>query len=97
MSTLTIRSQLPELWMQLIDKKRLAKLMTIQEVSALMLARAAGWKSKTSVVRLLSGEYNSVDPAKAARIAKYLGVGIDDLFLVKISSDAGASDERKSA
>lgn len=97
MATLPIRFQLPELWMQLIDKKRLAKLMTIQEVSPFMLARAAGWKSKTSVVRLLNGDYNSVDTDKAARIAKYLGVGVDDLFLVKISSDTGASEQRRSA
>lgn len=95
MGTLPTRFQLPELWMQLIDRKRLAKLMTIQEVTPFMLARAAGWKSKTSIVRLLNGAYNSVDTDKAARIAKYLGVGIDDLFLTKVSSDTGDSDRRK--
>lgn len=97
MTTTPIRFQLPELWMQLIDKKRLAKLMAIQEVSPFMLARAVGWKSKTSVVRLLAGDYNSVDPDKGARIAKYLGVGVDDLFLTKISSDTGVTAERQSA
>lgn len=97
MTTLSIAFQLPELWMQLIDKKRLAKLMAIQEVSPFQLARGVGWKSKTSVVRLLSGDYNAVTPDKAVRIAKYLGVGIDDLFLAKTSSDTGATAERRSA
>lgn len=82
--------QLPELWMELIDRKRLAKLMAIQEVSPAALAKAAGWNSKTSVTRLLSGEYNGIkDADKCARIAKRLGVGIDDLFLTKISSHGG--------
>lgn len=89
MSTLPINPELPELWMQLIDRKRLAKLMAIQEVSPFMLARAAGWKSKTSIVRLLNGDYNAVDPERAARIAKYLGVGIDDLFMARLSTDVG--------
>lgn len=84
--------------MQLIDRKRLAKLMTIQDVSPAALARVAGWSSKTSVTRLLSGEYNAIkDTEKCVRIAKHLGVGIDDLFLAKISSAAGDSEERRSA
>lgn len=84
--------------MELIDHKRLAKLMAIQEVSPAELARAAGWSSKTSVTRLLSGRYKVVrDTDKCARIAKRLGVGIDDLFLTKISSVARDFDEPKSA
>lgn len=84
--------------MELIDPKRLAKLMAIQEVSPAELAKAAGWNSRTSITRLMSGEYRVVkDTNKCARIAKYLGVGIDDLFLTKMSSAPRDSDERKSA
>jgi hypothetical protein len=84
--------------MELTNRKLLAKLMAIQEVSPAQLAKVAGWRSKTSVTRLLSGEYNVVkEPEKCARIAKHLGVGIDDLFLTKISSSTGDSDDRNVA
>ena len=92
MRTLPMNYRPPEMWMQLIDRKRLAKLMAIQEVSPLTLARAVGWRSKTSVVRLLNGDYNAVDSDKAARIAKFFGVGVDDLFVVKMSSGTGEMD-----
>lgn len=98
MGTNSNRYQLPELWMELIDRKRLAKLMAIQEVSPAALAKVVGWNSKTSVTRLLSGEYNGIkDPEKCVRIAKHLGVGVDDLFLVKMSSVARDSEQRQSA
>lgn len=81
--------------MELIDRKRLARLMAIQEVSPAALAKAVGWESKTSVTRLLSGKAKVVkDANRAARIAKHLGVGTDDLFLTKVSSSAGDSDKR---
>lgn len=98
MDTRPSRYQLPELWMELIDRKRLARLMAIQEVSPQQLARAVGWKSKTSVLRLLSGEYNGIkDTEKCVRIARHLGVGVDDLFMTKISSLTGDYEQRKSA
>jgi transcriptional regulator with XRE-family HTH domain len=98
MTTRPTRYQLPELWMELIDRKRLARLMAIQDVSPAQLAKVAGWSSKTSVTRLLSGEYNGIkDTEKCARIARHLGVGIDDLFMTKISSAAGDYDQKRSA
>lgn len=75
--------------MQLTDRKRLARLMTIQGVSARALARAAGWKSHSYMNRLLSGEVNTLEAEPAIRIAKHLGVGTDDLFLTRLSTDVG--------
>lgn len=87
--------RLPEIWMQLIDRKRLARLMAIQGVSARGLARAAGWKSHSYMNRLLAGEVNTLEVEPAVRIAKYLGVGTDDLFLTRVSSDVAHHSDRE--
>lgn len=87
MPTLTA-PRLPEIWMELTDPKRLAKLMVIQGVSGRTLAENAGWKSHTYLQRLLKGEAKNVEPEHAVRIAYYLGVGTDDLFVARTSSDA---------
>lgn len=73
--------------MYLKDRKQLAKLMVIQNVSARALAREAGWKSHTYMNRLLTGEANTLKPEPALRIAKKLGCGVDDLFLVRLSDE----------
>lgn len=84
--------------MELIDRKRLARLMAIQEVSPAQLAKAVGWNSRTSVTRLLSGEYKGIkDTDKCVRIAKYLGVGVDDLFMAKTSSTARDLEQRRAS
>lgn len=85
--------------MLLKDRKQLAKLMVIQGVSARQLAKVAGWKSHSYMNRLLAGKVRSLSPDPALRIANYLGVGVDDLFLVRIYSDAArdVQQERRSA
>lgn len=85
--------------MVLKDRKQLAKLMVIQGVSGRQLAEVAGYKSHTYVQRLLKGEAKTLDPDPAVRIAAYFGVGIDDLFLGKVSTNAGRTDQpsRKAA
>lgn len=80
--------------MVLLDRKRLAKLMVIQGVSARQLAKAAGWKSHSYMNRLLSGQVKTLATDPALRIAHYLGVGVDDLFLVRVSDDAGQNIRR---
>lgn len=77
-------------WMYLPDqnRKRLAKLMLIQDVTQRELAEAAGWKSHSYLGRLLRGDVNTLDLEPAIRIALYLGVGTDDLFVARASSDA---------
>ncbi|QOT18967.1 helix-turn-helix transcriptional regulator [Paenarthrobacter sp. YJN-5] len=79
--------------MILKDPKKLAKLMVIQEVGQRELARAAGWKAHSYLGRLLAGTASHVDPEPAARIASYLGVGVDDLFLVRVDSSSVQSGQ----
>lgn len=75
--------------MILKDHKQLAKLMVIQGVSARQMAKVAGWKSHSYMNRLLAGEVKTLSTDPALRIAHYLGVGVDDLFLLRVSNDAG--------
>ena len=87
--------RLGELYMVLIDRKKLAKLMIVQEVTQRELATAIGWRSHSYLGRLLRGEKNSLDPDAALRIAHFLGVGADDLFLTKVSGENGRSTRTK--
>lgn len=77
-------------WMRLHKegRKRLAKLLLIQEVTHRQLAEAVGWKSHAMVRQLLCGKRNGVRPEKALAIAKYLGVDVGDLFLTEMSSNS---------
>lgn len=83
--------------MVLIDRKKLAKLMVIQDVSQRELAKAAGWKSHSYLGRLLRGDVNTLDLEPAVRIAMYLGVGTDDLFVSRTSSDSRQTGKRLAA
>lgn len=83
--------------MELIDRKRLARLMLIQGVSQRELARAAGWRSHSYLGRLLRGDAKTLETEPALRIAKALQVGVDDLFLVKTSSDLRRSMKSSSS
>ncbi|UUW88427.1 helix-turn-helix domain-containing protein [Pimelobacter simplex] len=77
--------------MRVIDPKRILKLMAIQDVSARALAQAVGYSSHSYVTRILRGEITTVTPERAARIARFFGVGVDDLFVPRLSSDTGQS------
>lgn len=90
-------STVPEIWMKLHNRKGLLKLMAIQGVSARGLAKAAGWKSHSYMNRLLSGQVDTLEVEPAVRIANYLGVGTDDLFVSRTSSDARQTVKRGKA
>lgn len=78
-----------EVYMLLTDRKRLARLIEIQEVSKREVARAAGWTSHTYLLRLLSGKARTVTPDAGTRIATFLGVDSSDLFTPKVTNGAG--------
>ena len=82
----TTKTRLGEVYMELLDRKRLARLMVIQGVSQRELARAAGWSSHSYLGRLLAGEVKTLKTDPALRIAHKLQVGVDDLFLTKVDS-----------
>lgn len=71
--------------MELRDRKMLQRLMIVQDVSNRRLALAAGWKSHSYMNRLVKGEVKTLEPEPALRIAKFLGVGVEDLFLTQVS------------
>lgn len=83
--------------MRVIDPKRILKLMAIQDVSARTLAAAVGYSSHSYVTRILRGEITTVTPDRAARIARYFGVGVDDLFVTRLSSDARQTSKQGAA
>ena len=74
----------PEVYMILRDRKKLARLMIVQEVSQRELAKAAGWRSHSYLGRLLRGEKNTLDSDPALRIAHKLMVPVDDLFKIEL-------------
>lgn len=87
--TRTPLGELGEVWMQVRDHRKLARLMVIQDVSQRDMARAIGWQSHSYLGRIMRGTVRSVDAEAAAKIAHVLGVAIDDLFLTKVSSKTG--------
>ncbi|WP_210416672.1 helix-turn-helix transcriptional regulator [Glutamicibacter sp. ZJUTW] len=78
--------------MKLKDRKKLLTIMEIQEVSRRELARVAGWHSHSYMNRLCNGDVDTLQPEPALRIAKFLGVGVDDLFLTKVEEKIEHSD-----
>lgn len=83
------------IWMVLTDRKKLARLMLIQDVTQRDLAAAAGWKSHSYLGRLLRGEVSTLEVEPAVRIATKLGVGTDDLFVARVSNDARRNVQRR--
>ena len=83
--------------MQVRDVKMIHKLMVIQGVSQRKLAEGAGYKSHAYMGRILRGEVDTLDPEAAVRISKFFGVGVDDLFLVRASSDNGRTNHKGAA
>lgn len=83
--------------MELHDRKRLAKLMLIQGASQRQLAEAIGWRSHSYLGRLLRGEVKTLDPDAALRMAAFFGVGVDDLFVVRVSSATGENGRGNAA
>lgn len=70
--------------MKLKDRKKLLTIMEIQEKSRRDVAMAAGWRSHSYMNRLCNGDVDTLKPEPALRIAKFLGVAVDDLFLTKV-------------
>lgn len=81
--------------MVLADRKRLQRLMLIQGVSQRQLAEGIGWQSHSYLGRFIRGQVKSIDTDAAVRIAHYLGVGVDDLFVSHASSDARRRVQRR--
>lgn len=86
--------------MKVLDPKKIAKLMVIQGVTQRQLAEAVWGKgaSHSYLGRVLRGQVDTgFRPEAAARIAHYFGVGIDDLFVARLSTDGAQNGHRQSA
>lgn len=66
--------------MFLRDPKPLIKLMERDELSERQLALLAGFKSHSHVNRLVRGEADTIDQARALQIAHLFKVDLDTLF-----------------
>ena len=73
--------------MRLHNLKGLRTLMVVQDVSQRRLARAAGYRSHAYLGRLLRGEADTLEPEAALRIARFLQVDLDFLFVTRPSID----------
>lgn len=92
----SIRRKLPELYMKVLDPKKIVKLMVIQGVTQRELAEAAWGEgaSHSYLGRILRGQIKSIQADPAARIAAYLGVGVDDLFVARVTNDVARTARR---
>jgi transcriptional regulator with XRE-family HTH domain len=75
-----------EIWMELIDRRRLLRLMRIRKLSQRQVAAAAGWKSHSYLGRLLRGEVKTLESDPALRIAHLLQSPVDDLFATEVDT-----------
>ncbi len=83
--------------MVLVGRRKLLKLMLIQGVTQRQVAEAAGWHSHSYLGRLLRGEVTTLEVEPAVRIAVFLGVPTDDLFVARVSSDTRRNVQRRPA
>jgi transcriptional regulator with XRE-family HTH domain len=75
--------------MQVKDPRLIQTLLDVQNKSRRQLAEAVGYASHAYINLILNGDVTTMKPEKAIRVAEYLGVGVDFLFVPRTSSVAG--------
>lgn len=83
-----------ELYMIVKDAELIRRLMathTPHAISARQLSRDLGFRSHSYVNRILSGKERTVSVETGAKIAYFLGVPVDLLFVAKASSETPRS------
>lgn len=89
------RTRWPEgTWMKLTSGKILRGLMDDRRVSNADVADAAG-VGRTFISALVNGRRNSCKPRTAERIARYLQVPLEILFVEQASTGSCRSSERE--
>lgn len=79
------------------DPKALRRLMAVDNISARQLATGIGYRSHSYVNRILAGDITTITPQRAASIAKYLRVSVQDLFVPSLSTDVAQSESGERA
>lgn len=83
------------MWMELVDRDKLSRRMKQMGVSQRELARAAGWKSHSYMRRLITGDANTLNTDPALRIAHYLHLDVDDVFVTRVDSERAHPDPHR--
>ncbi|MCW1805274.1 helix-turn-helix transcriptional regulator [Brachybacterium squillarum] len=78
--------------MELINRDKLVRRMESLGVSQRELARAAGWKSHSYMRRLITGDASTLNTDPALRIAHYLHLDVDDIFVTRVDSQRAQSE-----
>ena len=86
-----------ELYMLVKDADLLRRLMQTKEFTARQMAKQMGWKSHSYMNRILAGDVRTVTPEVAVRLAYFLQVPVDLLFVTKVSGETRQIERRKSA
>lgn len=79
------------------NHKKLAGYLLVKGITHRQLADALGWKSHSYIGRLVRGQIKTLDPDAALKIAKILEVPVDELFIIKVSSESGRNGQDKAA
>lgn len=82
--------------MQVRDHRKIKRLLIVQNASARQLAASLGC-NHSYVNRVLSGERPTVTPEMARKIARFLHVDVDDLFVPRVSTSVGRSASSRKA
>lgn len=77
-----------ELWMQVKDHKKFARVMLINGVTHRQVAEEAGWKSHSIVTRIAKGEITTITPDRAILIEKFLEVEPQSLFVPMVPNNS---------
>lgn len=77
---------LGEVWMELTDHRKFAKLVLLAGLSQRGLAQMLGFESHTYINRLAKGEVKTVTPETAAKICVALDLAMTDLFVPKTTN-----------
>ena len=84
-------------WMLVRSHTKLRGYLLVKDISHRQLADALGWKSHSYIGRLVRGQIKTLDPDAALKIAKILEVPVDELFIIKVSSESGRNGQDAAA
>lgn len=79
------------------DSRELAAVMELKRVSHRDLAEAAGYGAHSYISRLVRGEAKTLNELAALRIARHLGMQVEDLFVHQTSTNSGQTGQKKGA
>jgi transcriptional regulator with XRE-family HTH domain len=86
-----------EVWVEVIDHKRLMKFVLLRGVSIRRLAEICDLKSHTYLARVLRGEAKTLNAEAVVRLCHFLELPQDEFFVTRSSGKPGRPSQRKAA